>query len=87
MKGNELWLQKEVIMDTMGSRELEEECVMIIVIDLATPKTNVGRCMANLPIGGLDRMMEGVFRFQKMQEQSLKVKNPQPHKSFLARKR
>ncbi|RVW47648.1 hypothetical protein CK203_115957 [Vitis vinifera] len=86
MEGSAL-ASKEVIMDTMGSRELEEECVMIIVIDLATPKTNVGRCMANLPIGGLDRMMEGVFRFQKMQEQSLKVKNPQPHKSFLARKR
>ena len=52
---------------------MEEECsIVIIVIDSATPKTRVGCCTIKLPIGGLDRMMEGAFR---LQEHSLKWKN------------
>ncbi|RVW49647.1 hypothetical protein CK203_076682 [Vitis vinifera] len=39
----------------------------------------------NLPIGGLDRVMEGAFKLQQMQEQPLKGKNPQPLKYHLAK--
>ncbi|RVW49554.1 hypothetical protein CK203_116526 [Vitis vinifera] len=72
-------------MDTVGSRELEEECVVIIVTNSATPKTSAGFCTENLPIGGLDRVMEGAFKLQQMQEQPLKGKNPQPLKYHLAK--
>ena len=43
-----LWLQKEVRMDTIGSKELEEECVVIVAIDSAKPKTNASCCTTNL---------------------------------------
>ena len=79
------WIQKGVRMDTVGSRELEEECVVIIVTNSATPKTSAGFCTENLPIGGLDRVMEGAFKLQQMQEQPLKGKNPQPLKYHLAK--
>lgn len=44
------------------SWELEEEYVVIIVKNSATPKTNTRCCMENLPIGGLDRVMKGNFK-------------------------
>ena len=72
-------------MDNVESRELEEECVVIIVTNSATPKTSAGFCRENLPIGGLDRVMEGAFKLQQMQEQPLKGKNLQPFKYHLAR--
>ena len=49
------WLQKGVKIDTVGSKELEEHCVVIIVTNSTTPKTNVGCCKENLP-------MEGAFK-------------------------
>ncbi|KAL6334502.1 hypothetical protein AAG906_016052 [Vitis piasezkii] len=55
------WLQKGVKIDTVGSKELEEDCVVIIVTNSTTPKTNVGCYKENLPIGDLDRAMEGAF--------------------------
>ncbi|RVW98380.1 hypothetical protein CK203_034344 [Vitis vinifera] len=47
---------------------------------LGATKAILAAAWKNLPIGGLDRVMEGAFKLQQMQEQPLKGKNLQPLK-------
>ena len=48
----------------MENSELEKECIVIIIANSATPKTNVGCCTKNLRMRGLDRVLEGAFKLQ-----------------------